>query len=184
MEVAIVLPSHLNGRADLALEILFLNPDRKAGQTFHLGFVVLDKFERFRLVAFREVNLQFGEELSCAVVNRFRPSVLHLRLREHSIKRFKRGVRLLRGVEGDGLAVVSVCELRIGCDGLLKQLDRFVGLAALVANCRKTVQCPRIVRRNLQSLAKKFLARVLVRFLADVEIGEDNPTPRVFRIKT
>lgn len=139
VKIALMLPRHLNRRPNLALEILFLNANRKTGQGLHLGFVVLDEFECFGLVAFRQVSLQFGKEFPCAVVNRFRSRVLHLRFREHSIKRFHCGAGLLSGVEGDSFAVVGIGELRIGRDGLLKQLNCFVGFAALVANRRETV---------------------------------------------
>ena len=57
MEVAIVLPCHLDGRADLAFKFLLLNPDWIAGQLFHFGFVILDELESFRLVPLGKINL-------------------------------------------------------------------------------------------------------------------------------
>ncbi len=88
MEVALVLPRHLNGRADLAFKVLFLNSNRIAGQFFHLSFVILDELESFRFVVLGEINLQLAEELAGAFVNRLRTRVLHFCVRK---KPFKRG---------------------------------------------------------------------------------------------
>src|SRR2546427_722153 len=85
-----------------------------------------------------EFSLNRHVQFSCAIKNRLRPSILHLRLGEHPIKRFKRGVWLLRGVEGDSLAVVGVRKLRSGRDGLFKQLDRFF-IVALASSFYRSV---------------------------------------------
>src|SRR5438067_2490888 len=132
----------------------------------------------------REFLLNRHIQFSRAIKNRLRPSILHLRLCKELCKRVAGSLRLTLFRERQRFPVVWIRELWIRPDCFFEVIDSLACLALLLVSRSQTVQGPRVIRVNFQSLPKEFFAGLQISFFPDIQIAQDNPTPRIFWVQT
>src|SRR5436190_14018261 len=130
----------------------------------------------------RQFSLNRHVQLSRAIKNRLRPSILHLRLRKELCKRVDGSLRLSVFRKRQRFPVVWIRELWTRLDRFIEVVDSLACLPLFLESRSQTVQGPRITRLNFQSFPKEFLASLQIAFFPDIKIAQYDPAPSVFRI--